>query len=62
MWTRFSLRVRAVGDDITIWVNDTEVTRYQDREYKTGLFALQCHNDQMTIEAKDLYYRDLGKS
>ena len=58
----FSLRVRAVGDEITIWVNDTEVTRHRDAEYKTGLFALQCHNDQMTIEAKDLYYRDLGKS
>lgn len=58
----FTMRVKAVGNDITIWVNDVEVTRYQDAEYKTGHFALQCHNDQMTVEAKELYYRDLGKS
>jgi hypothetical protein len=58
----FSMRVKAVGDQITIWVNDVEVMNHQDDEYKSGRFALQCHNDQMTIEAKDLYYRDLGKS
>ena len=57
----FSMRVKAVGDQITIWVNDVEVMNHQDAEYKTGLFALQCHNDQMTIEAKDLYYKDLSK-
>jgi len=57
----FSMKVRAVGEQITIWVNDTEVTNYKDGEYKTGQFALQCHNDKMTIEAKDLCYRDLDK-
>jgi hypothetical protein len=57
----FTMRVKAVGNDITIWVNDVEVTHYQDNDYKTGHFALQCHNDQMTIEAKELYYRDLSK-
>lgn len=56
----FSMRVRAVGSDITIWVNETEVTRHQDAEYQTGYFALQCHNPGMTIEAKELYYRDLS--
>ena len=56
----FSMRVKAVGNQITIWVNDVEVTQHQDDEYKTGQFALQCHNPGMTIEAKDLYYRDLS--
>ncbi len=58
----FSMRVKAVGDHITIWVNDEQVTDYHDSEFKTGRFALQCHNDKMTIEAKDLFYRDLSKS
>lgn len=58
----FSMRVKAVGDHITIWVNDVQVTDWHDDEYKTGQFALQCHNKDMTIEAKDLYYRDLSKS
>lgn len=56
----FTMRVKAVGNDITIWVNDVEVTHHQDDEYKTGHFALQCHNDKMTIEAKGLRYRDLS--
>ena len=56
------MRVKAVGDHITIWVNDQQVTDYHDSDYKIGHFALQCHNDKMTIEAKDLFYRDLGKS
>lgn len=58
----FSMRVRAVGNDITIWVNDVAVMHYQDDEYKTGHFAIQCHNDLMTVEAKELFYRDLGNS
>jgi hypothetical protein len=58
----FSMRIKAVGDQITIWVNDVEVMNHQDDEYKTGGLALQCHNDHMTIEAKDLYYRNLGGS
>ncbi|MBX7258551.1 MAG: DUF1080 domain-containing protein [Candidatus Hydrogenedentes bacterium] len=57
----FTMRVKAVGDHITIWVNDEQVTDWKDSEYKTGHIALQCHNDQMTVEAKDLFYRDLGK-
>ncbi|MBI1318434.1 MAG: DUF1080 domain-containing protein [Candidatus Hydrogenedens sp.] len=57
----FTMRVKAVGSEITIWVNDVDVMHYQDDEYKTGHFALQCHNPGMTIEAKDLYYRDLSK-
>ncbi|MCC6155950.1 MAG: DUF1080 domain-containing protein [Candidatus Hydrogenedentes bacterium] len=57
----FSMRVKAVGPDITIWVNDEEVMNYKDEEYKKGFFAVQCHNDKMTIEAKELFYRDLSK-
>lgn len=57
----FSMRVKTVGDTITIWVNDIEVMNHRDDEYKKGHFALQCHNDQMTIEAKALYYRDLSE-
>lgn len=57
----FSMRVKAVGDHITIWVNDVQVTDWRDTEYTTGQFALQCHNNGMTVEAKELYYRDLGK-
>ncbi|MBI2431793.1 MAG: DUF1080 domain-containing protein [Candidatus Hydrogenedentes bacterium] len=56
----FSMRVKAVGNQITIWVNDVEVMNHQDDDYKTGHFALQCHNPGMTIEAKELFYRDLG--
>ena len=56
----FSMRVKAVGGHIQIWVNEHLVTTYDDAEYKQGFFAIQCHNSQMTIEAKDLYYRDLG--
>lgn len=57
----FTMRVKAVGKKITIWVNDEEVMNYEDEEYKTGHFAIQCHNDQMMVEAKDLAYKDLSK-
>ncbi|GMW02167.1 MAG: hypothetical protein AMXMBFR84_33030 [Candidatus Hydrogenedentota bacterium] len=57
----FTMRVKAEGDHITIWVNDKQVTDWHDSDYKTGFIALQCHNDQMTVEAKDLFYRDLSK-
>ncbi|MFP6582619.1 MAG: DUF1080 domain-containing protein [Candidatus Hydrogenedentota bacterium] len=57
----FSMRVLAVGDELRIWVNDELVMRYTDDEYAKGFFALQCHNEGMVIEARELYYRDLGK-
>lgn len=56
----FTMKVRAVGNTITIWVNGTEVMRHQDNEYKRGQIAIQCHNEDMTIEARDLFYRDLS--
>lgn len=57
----FTMRVKAVGPVINIWVNDELVMTYEDDEYKKGFFAIQCHNQGMMIEAKDLYYKDLGK-
>lgn len=58
----FPMKVRAVGDRISIWVKGHEVVKnFKDDEYKRGHFAIQCHNNKMTIEAKDLYYRDLDK-
>ncbi len=56
----FSMRVKAVGSHIRIWVNDQLVMTYDDEEFRKGKFALQCHNPGMTIEAKDLYYRNLA--
>ncbi len=56
------MRVKAVGSNITIWMNDEEVMHYHDDEYKKGFLALQCHNDKMTIEAKELFSRNLAKS
>ena len=55
----FSLRVKAVGNTIQIWVKDQLVTTHNDNDYKKGLFALQCHNDGMLVEARNLYYREL---
>lgn len=57
----FTMRVRAVGSKIKIWVNDELVMSYEDDEYKKGFFAIQCHNPGMMIEAKDLFYIDLAK-
>ncbi len=57
----FSMRVLAVGNQLRIWVNDELVMTYEDDEYTKGYFAIQCHNEGMTVEARNLYYRDLGK-
>jgi hypothetical protein len=57
----FSLRVRAVGDHIRIWVNEELMTDYRDSEYGRGHFAIQGHNPGMTIEARELYYREVSK-
>ncbi|MDZ7606169.1 MAG: DUF1080 domain-containing protein [Cyclobacteriaceae bacterium] len=56
----FTMRVKAVGSEINIWINDELVMTYEDNEYKKGYFAIQCHNPGMTIEAKELYYKDLS--
>ena len=56
----FAMRAKVVGKTIQIWVQDDLVMTYQDEDYTKGFFALQCHNDGMTVEAKDLFYRDLA--
>ena len=56
-----SMRVKAVGDSIDIWVNGQHMTAWKDTEYTKGHFAIQGHNPGMKIEARDLYYRDLTK-
>jgi hypothetical protein len=57
----FSMRVKAVGNQIQIWVNEELMLEYEDTDYSKGHFAIQGHNPGMTIEAKELYYRDLSK-
>ncbi len=57
----FTMRVKAVGSKIQIWVKNKLVMTYSDDEYKKGFFAIQCHNPGMKIEAKDLYFKDLSK-
>jgi hypothetical protein len=56
----FSYRIKAVGPHIQFWINDKPVMTYDDAEYQSGHFAIQGHNPGMKIEAKELYYRDLG--
>lgn len=53
----FSLRVKAIGSHIQIWVKDSLVTTHDDVDYKEGHFAIQCHNDGMVAEAKNIFYR-----
>ncbi|TFH02138.1 MAG: DUF1080 domain-containing protein [Calditrichales bacterium] len=56
----FEMHVKAVGDHIQIWVNGQLMVDTQDADYTTGHFAIQGHNPGMTIEIKDLVYRDLS--
>ncbi len=56
----FSMHVIVVGDHIEISVNDQLMTHSHDGDFKKGHFAIQGHNPGMTIEAKDLFYRDLS--
>ncbi len=57
----FTYRMKAVGGHIQFWINDKPVMTYDDTEYKTGHFAIQGHNPGMKIEAKELFYINLGK-
>jgi hypothetical protein len=57
----FTIKVQAIGDDIKVWVNGEFMSELKDTEYKEGRFAIQGHNPGQTIEAKELYYRDLSK-
>ena len=57
----FTYRMKAVGGHIQFWINDKPVMTYDDTEYKTGHFAIQGHNPGMKIEARELFYINLGK-
>ncbi|MDP1764966.1 MAG: DUF1080 domain-containing protein [Sediminibacterium sp.] len=52
----FQMRVKAMGSLIQIWVKDSLVMTHADEEYKEGQFAIQCHNDHMLVEVRNLYY------
>lgn len=56
----FAMKVRAVGEHIQIWVNDELMVDFKDSEFTKGHFAIQGHNPGMTIEIKDIFYRDLS--
>jgi hypothetical protein len=55
----FPMRVEARGPNIRIWVKDSLVMSHADSTYRTGRFALQCHNAGMRVEARKLRYRRL---
>lgn len=56
----FTMRVKMVGDQMQIWVNDELMTEYKDTDYTKGHFAIQGHNPGQTIEIKKIAYRDLA--
>lgn len=56
----FDMKVQAIGTQLKIWVNDQLVMTYEDGEYTKGFIAIQCHNEGMTVEAKDIFIRDLA--
>jgi hypothetical protein len=56
----FEMHVKAVGDHIQVWVNGEQMIDWHDSEYTKGHFAIQGHNPGMTIEIKDLFYKDLS--
>ncbi len=63
----FDMRAQVIGGIQKIWVNDELVMTFDDTsfgpngEYTSGNVAIQVHNAGMTIEIKELSYRDLTK-
>lgn len=57
----FIYRIKVKGSHIEFYINKKLVMTYEDSEYTFGHFAIQGHNPGMKIEAKKLYYKDLGK-
>ncbi len=55
----FEMRIRANGPAIQIWVNEQLVMTHEDHDYQQGQIALQVHNGGMTLEVKNLMYREL---
>lgn len=56
----FTMKVKMVGDQMQIWVNEELMTEYKDADYIKGHFAIQGHNPGQIIEIKDISYRDLS--
>lgn len=56
----FTMKVKMLAEHIQIWVNNELMTEYDDADYTKGHFSIQGHNPGMTIEVKDLVYRDLS--
>ena len=54
-----TMKVKAVGGHIQIWINNELVMSHHDDEYKSGKFAIQCHNTGMKVEMRSLKYRPL---
>ena len=54
-----TMKVKMIGDKMEIWVNDKLMTEYTDSDYTKGHFAIQGHNPGMTIEIKELAYKNL---
>ena len=55
----FEYHIKMVGEHIQFWINGKLVMTYDDKEYKTGHFAIQGHNPGMKIEAKELFYKEV---
>ncbi|MEI7420661.1 MAG: DUF1080 domain-containing protein [Prolixibacteraceae bacterium] len=55
----FEYQIKMVGEHIEFRINGKLVMTYDDKEYKSGHFAIQGHNPGMKIEAKELYYQEL---
>ncbi|MCP5062761.1 MAG: DUF1080 domain-containing protein [Ignavibacteriae bacterium] len=56
----FTMKVKMVGDQMQIWVNEELMTEYKDADFTKGHFAIQGHNPGQIIEIKELSYRDLS--
>lgn len=56
----FDYYIKMVGNKIEFKINNQLVMTYEDDEYKKGYFAIQCHNQGMIVEAKEMYYKDLS--
>ncbi len=55
----FSMRIRAQGDHIQIFVNGQKVVDTRNNDFKAGHIAIQCHDPFTIIETRDIYWRPL---
>lgn len=56
----FTMKVKMVGENMQVWVNDELMTEYTDSKFAKGHFAIQGHNPGQIIEIKELLYKDLS--